>query len=167
LSIVALAAVASATAAEETPEARLQRFLRSVVKLDEAQLAAVGRGEVVTRLLPMADSSEIAAFGAVKTAGDPDILVRIARDVAKLRKVEQGPGVGVFGTPPSLPDLAGLKWPADDVAALRKCKPGSCDVKLGTKSLERLSGIDWSAADADKRAVAILDQGIVDYMAAY
>src|SRR5262249_31014377 len=120
-----------------------------------------------TKQLPMADSSEIAAFGAVKTAGDPDLLVRIARDVAKLRKIAQVPEMGVFGKPPALSDLAGLTWPPDDVAALRKCKPGSCEVKLGTKSLERLSRVDWSAADADKQAVATIDQGIVDYMAAY
>jgi hypothetical protein len=167
LTLAALAALASAAAAEETADARMHRFLRDAVKLDQAQLAAVEKGDVVTKLLPMADASEIAAFGTVKTAGDPDLLVRLAKDVPKLRKVAQVPEMGMFGTPPTLADLTGLTWPPDDLAALQKCKPGSCDVKLGTKALELLSKVDWSAADSDRRAVAILDQGIVDYVAAY
>jgi hypothetical protein len=167
IAAVAVVALVLGAAAEETIEARLQRFLRTSVKLDEAQLAAVEKGEVVTKLLPMADASEIAAFGAVKTAGDPDLLLRLAKDVPKLRKVPQVVEMGMFGAPPTLADLAGLTWPPDDVAALHKCKPGSCDVKLGTKGLEILSQVDWSAADAQGRAVAILNQGIVDYAAAY
>jgi hypothetical protein len=167
VTVVALAAFSSAAPAEETPDARMHRFLRDAVKLDEAQLAAVEKGEVVTKPLPMADASEIAAFGTVKTAGDPDLLVRLAKDVPTLRKVAQVPETGMFGTPPTLADLTGLTWPPDDLAALRKCKPGSCDVKLSTKGLELVSKVDWSAADADKRAVTILNQGIVDYVAAY
>jgi hypothetical protein len=167
LAIVAFVALAPVASGAETPDARLQRFLKTAVELDEGQLAAVEKREVVTKLLPKADASEIAAFGTVKTAGDPALLVRLAKDVAKLRKVQQVVEMGMFGTPPTLADLAGLTWPADDVTALRTCKPGSCDVKLGTKGLELLSRVDWSAADADKRAVAILNQGIVDYVAAY
>jgi hypothetical protein len=163
----AAAWLASGTLSAETQHARLQRFLRTSVKLDESQLAAVDKGEVVTRILPTNDASEIAAFGGVKTPGDPDLLVRLARDVARLRKVDQVREMGLFGAPPTLADLGTLTWPADDVAALRKCKPGACDVKLGTKALALLSGVDWLAPDADKRAVAILNEGIVDYVAAY
>jgi hypothetical protein len=75
--------------------------------------------------------------------------------------------MGVFSTPPRLEDLTGLNHPPDDIAALRRCKPGSCDVKLGTKGLERLSRVDWSAPGAEKQAIAIFNQGIVDYVAAY
>jgi len=54
------------TAAQEPPP---RPFLRKVIQLDDAQLAAVERGEVVTKLLPTTDKPEIAAFGVVKTAG--------------------------------------------------------------------------------------------------
>ena len=53
------------------------------------------------------------------------------------------------------------------LAALKKCKPGSCDVKLGTKGLEMVSKIDWKAPDAEKQAVALFNQGIVGYVTAY
>ena len=40
-------------------------------------------------------------------------------------------------------------------------------MKLGTKGLEMVSKIDWKAADAEKQAVVIFNQGIVDYVTAY
>lgn len=142
-------------------------FLRKVIQLDDAQLAAVEKGEVVTKLLPTTDKPEIAAFGVVKTAGTVDQLLALARDVQKFRQVPQIPEMGRFSTPAKIEDLKGLDHPPDDIAALKKCKPGSCDVKLGTKGLEAVSRIDWSAADAEKQAVAIFNQAVVDYVVAY
>src|SRR5512139_2468974 len=65
-----LAILAPAVALAQEPPPR--PFLRKVIQLDDAQLAAVEKGEVVTKLLPTADKPEIAAFGVVKTAGTPD-----------------------------------------------------------------------------------------------
>ena len=69
-------------------------FLRKVIQLDDAQLAAVEKGEVVTKLLPTTDKPEIAAFGIVKTAGTVDQLLALARDVQKFRQVPQIPEMG-------------------------------------------------------------------------
>jgi hypothetical protein len=151
-------------AAQEPPP---RPFLRKVIQLDEAQLAAVEKGEVVTKLLPTTDKPEIAAFGVVKTAGTVDQLLTLARDVQRFRQVPQIPEMGRFSSPAKVEDLKGLTHPSDDIAALKKCKPGSCDVKLGAKGLEMVSKIDWSAPDAEKRAVAIFNQAIVDYVVAY
>jgi hypothetical protein len=152
------------TAAQEPPP---RSFLRKVIQLDDAQLAGVEKGEVVTKLLPTTDKPEIAAFGVVKTAGTVDQLLALARDVQKFRQVPQIPEMGRFSTPAKIEDLKGLVHPPDDIAALKKCKPGSCDVKLGTKGLLAVSKIDWAAPDAEKRAVAIFNQAVVDYVVAY
>jgi hypothetical protein len=159
-----LAAQASLTWAQE-PSPR--PFLRKVIQLDDAQLAAVEKGEVVTKLLPTAEKAEIAAFGVVKTAGTPDAVLRLARDVKGFRQVPQIPEMGTFSTPPKVEDMRGLTHPPDDVAAMRKCKPGSCDVKLGTKGLEVASTIDWKAAGAEAKASALFNQALVDYVTAY
>jgi hypothetical protein len=163
ISFLAVLAPAVAPAQEAPP----RPFLRKVIQLDDAQLAAVEKGEVVTKLLPTTDKPEIAAFGVVKTAGTVDQLLALARDVKKFRQVPQIPEMGYFSSPAKIEDMKGLNHPPDDIAALRKCKPGSCDVKLGTKGLEMVSKINWSAADAEKQAVAIFNQGIVDYVTAY
>ena len=160
-----LVVLAPAVAPAQEPPPR--PFLRKVVQLDDAQLAAVEKGEVVTKILPTTDKPEIAAFGVVKTAGTVDQLLTLAVDVQKFRQVPQIPEMGYFSSPATLENLKGLDHPPDDINALKKCKPGSCDVKLGTKGLEAASKIDWKAPDADKRAVAILNQAIVDYVNAY
>jgi hypothetical protein len=164
LALVAASTAAATVWAQEPPP---RPFLRKVIQLDDAQLAAIEKGEVVTKLLPTTDKPEIAAFGIVKTAGTPDLLLRLAKDVQAFRKVPQIPEMGYFSKPAKLDDLKGLTHPPDDIAALKKCKPGSCDVKLGTKGLEAVSKIDWSAPDAEKRAVTIFNQAIVDYVNAY
>jgi hypothetical protein len=165
VSVFLLSALAPSVAmAQEAPP---RPFLRKVIQLNDAQLAAIEKGEVVTKILPTTDKPEIAAFGIVKTAGTVDQLVALARDVKKFRQVPQIPELGYFSSPAKLEDLKGLTHPPDDIAALKRCKPGSCDVKLGTKGLELISKIDWKAADAEKQAVAIFNQGIVDYVTAY
>ena len=155
--------VAVPAVAEDAP----RPFLRSVIKLDDSQLAALEKGEVVTKLLPTAEKPEVAAFGAVKTAGTPEMLLQLARDVQKFRKVPQIPEMGLFSTPPKLEDLRGLTHPPEDLAAFKRCKPGSCDVKIGTKGLAMISTINWSASDAEKQAAGIFNQGIVEFVAAY
>jgi hypothetical protein len=160
---VAVLAPAAAPAQEAPP----RPFLRKVIQLDDAQLAALEKGEVVTKLLPTTDKPEIAVFGVVKTAGNVDLLLKLARDVPKFRQVPQIPEMGYFSSPARIEDMKGLNHPPDDIAALKKCKPGSCDVKLGTKGLEAVSKINWSASDAEKQAVAILNQAFIDYVTAY
>ena len=164
LLLSAALAAAIGRPAEEPP---LRSFLRNVIKLDDAQLAAVDKGEVVTKLLPTPEKEEIAAFGIVKTSGTPELLLQRAREVQRFRQVPQIPEMGIFSKPPKVADLQGLHHPPDDVAALKKCKPGKCDVKLGDKGLELASTIDWSSADAEAKATSLFDQALVDYMAAY
>jgi hypothetical protein len=163
LGLVAVLRAAAAPAEEPPPGP----FLRKVIQLDDSQLAAVEKGETVTKLLPTTEKSEIAAFGIVKAAGTVDQLLVLARDVQKFRQVPQIPQMGRFSNPARIEDLRGLTHPPDDIAALKRCKPGSCDVKLGTKGLEAVSKIDWSAPDAEKRAVEIFNRAIVEYVVAY
>ena len=163
LSLTIVLVTALPGAGEDPP----RPFLRTVIKLDDANLAALDRGEVVTKLLPTNEKAEIAAFGAVKTAGTPETFLRLAKDVQKFRKVPQIPEIGLFSTPPKLDDLRGLHHPPEDIAALKACKPGSCDVKIGTTGLGMISKVNWSAPDAANQATSIFNQGIVDFATAY
>ena len=145
-----LVVLAPAVAPAQEPPPR--PFLRKVIQLDDAQLAAVEKGEVVTKLLPTTDKPEIAAFGVVKATGTVDQLLTLARDVQKFRQVPQIPEMGYFSSPATLEDLKGLDHPPDDIDALKKCKPGSCDVKLGTKGLEAVSRRSTGKRPTPRRA---------------
>jgi hypothetical protein len=165
--LAALLSLAGGVAVAQAPKRSAQAFLRNVIGLDPAALAAVDRGEIVTRVLPTTDRSEVAAFGVVRTAGSSDLVLRLARDVRTFRKAPQVQSIGLFSAPAKVSDLDGLVHPPDDIAALRKCKPGTCDVKLGTRGLELFAGIDWSSPDAHRRAAALFNEGIVEYVGAY
>jgi hypothetical protein len=97
---VACLAPAVAPAQEAPP----RPFLRKVIQLNDAQLAAVEKGEVVTKLLPTTDKPEIAAFGVVKTGGTPDQLVALAGNLRQFKKVPQIPEIGHFSTPAKIED---------------------------------------------------------------
>ena len=160
---VSVFCVAAASLSAQPAEPPPRPFLRKVIQLDDQKLAAIDKGEVVTKQLPTTDKPEIAAFGVVKTAGTPDLLLRLAKDVRRFRQVPQIPEMGLFSNPPTLDDLKGLHHPPDDINALKRCKPGSCDVKLGTAALELMAKVDWKAPDAEARATTIFkpdDRGL-------
>jgi hypothetical protein len=142
-------------------------FLRKVIQLDDRQLAAVDRGDVVAKLLPTKDKPEIAVFGIVKTAGTPEDLLRLARDIKKFRQVPQIPEMGLFSSPPRVEDLQELDYPPADLDALRRCRPGSCDVKLGTDALAQVAKMNWAAKDAEAQAIALMNRMMVDFVKTY
>jgi hypothetical protein len=165
LGLLTLTAAARAQAPEAEPAPR--PFLRKVIQLTDDQLAKVDKGEVVTKQLPSPDKPEIAAFGIVKVAGTVDTLRERLRDFQSFRKVPQIPEIGRFSDPPQVEDLQGLSWPEADIDALKRCKPGQCDVKLGTGSLERLKEVDWKAPDARAKVQALAREQMVAYARAY
>jgi len=142
-------------------------FLRKVIQLTDDQLARIEKGEVVTKQLPSPEKAEIAAFGAIKLKGTVAALRERMRDFQSFRKVPQIPEIGRFSSPPRVEDLQGLTLPEDDIDALRRCKPGKCDVKIGTSGLFAFAALDWKAPDARARAAALVKEQMAAYARAY
>lgn len=142
-------------------------FLRKVIQLTDAQLADVEAGKVVTKQLPSSDKPEIAAFGIVRINGSVDTLLDRLKEVHTFRKVPQIVQIGRFSDPPKAEDLSGLDWPPADIDALKRCKPGACDVKMGTPAFERLKAIDWGAKDANQAVTRLMREQMVSYVQRY
>ena len=75
----------------------------------------------------------------------------VARYIAAVKDIEQFEKGGNFlvtkriSSPPRLEDFALLTFPPDDIADLKTCKVGSCELKLGEAGLKRIkSEVDWS-----------------------
>ena len=149
-------------------EAPPRPFLRNAVKFTDAQLAAVERGEAVIKQLESPDKAEVAAFGVVKVKGTQDDFLQKIRQIHIFRKVPEVLQIGRFRAVPSVADLQGLTWEQADLDALRRCKPGQCDVKIGTAGLERLQKeINWTAKDAGPKAEALIKDQIIAHVKAY
>lgn len=152
--------------AQTAPRAR--EFMQDVIGFTPADIQDVAAGKVVTRLLDTGEKGEVAAFGATWVDADPAVLFERASDIQKFRKIPEILQIGVFSTPPVVSDLAGLTLPDQDIDSLRECKPGSCDVKLGTAFVERLAReVDWKAPDADDKAVALAKETLAEAVKEY
>ncbi len=163
----ALLVTLAAAGVQAQPPAQLQKFLRDVIKFTDADLAAVEKGEVVARLLPTTDSGEIAAFGIVRVTSGLDRLEQLAKDPKRFRAMEGVEQIGVFSDPPAAGDVGALMIPKDDIDALQKCRPGSCDVKLTDAALERVAAVDWSATDATEQATRVCRDMMVALASSY
>jgi hypothetical protein len=61
-----------------------------------------------------------------------------------------------------------LRLPEVDIADLKKCRPGDCDVKLDEKAIARIQKeVDWSKPTAEDDANAIMRQVLLRYLTAY
>jgi hypothetical protein len=96
--------------------------------------------------------------------------VRVADVLQDVERLESGEGfirTRRLSTPPRLEDFRELELPAQDVAALRNCRPGDCDVKLGKGAFDLLARFDWTAPAAAARINDLARQMSLGYIEAY
>ena len=162
-------AVASAVVAGQSgrPGARLEQVLRSRFGMTADQVAAVHQGRSVAVALPTRVDREIQVGGAVHVNADAARVADVLQDVERLESGEGFIRTRRISTPPRLEDFRDLELPAQDVAALRKCRPGSCDVKLGSGAFDQLARFDWTAPAAAARVNELARQMSLDYIEAY
>lgn len=141
-------------------------YLESVARFPPDRIAALEAGQPIVKTTA-ADEGEICVVGAVRIRTTKE-HVRLYFD--EYIAYEDGVvvlQVGRFGTPPALQDVARLQLEADDVDALRDCKPGDCEVKIGAGIAQLRAAIDWRAPGYREQVNAFVRQRLVDYVAAY
>ena len=147
---------------------RIDSYVTGQVKLTPKQRAQLAAGEPVTRLLDTGLDHEVAVFGAVW------IQAPVAKYVAAVKDIEQFEKGGSFlatkriSDPPRLEDFAAMRLPPEDLADLRTCKVGDCEIKLGAAALERLrQEVDWSQPAAGAQAEALVRRLAFEYVSGY
>lgn len=132
-----------------------------------AEITQARGGKAVAKLLTSQDSSDIGVLGVVRIDGTPARLSGWLRDVANFRKAAELGLARQIGTPPKIGDFADLALDSDELAALRDCAPGNCDLRLGDAAIKQFQAIDWKAADAGRRANLIARQLLLGHADAY
>jgi hypothetical protein len=148
--------------AREEIESALQRM-----SFTAADISTLQSGAVVARA-DTASDGEIATLAAVK------ILVPHAQVVSYYGQMiayvdgEVTLGFGRFSTPAAPADVAQLAFDRDEVDALKKCRPGHCDIRLGGAAFTTLqSTTNWTAADYATEVNAFARTAAVSYVNAY
>ena len=164
LLFLAAGAAALAQSGAREPHA----FLRKHLGFTAADLSAMERGEVVTRLPAVGDPREVATFGVIRVQASKEALAARFRDIVAFKKSPNVLAIGRFSQPPRVEDLRGLTMDEEDFDALRVCSVGDCGVKLPAKTINRLRReVNWTAPDARAQVDRLLRQTLVEYAGEY
>ena len=123
-------------------------FFRPAVTISPADRERLDKGAALVRVLPARDG-EVAIFAAVRGEVNAERLIAWVRDIAQLKKSSIVLAIGRFSNPPRIEDLDSLTLDDEDLQDIRQCRPGDCDLKLGSSEMIRLqqaiSGVqgDW------------------------
>lgn len=154
-------------AAQQRPRA-LDAFLTQTVGLDQSQLIALSRGEVVAKVLPTADDRDVSVLGVVHVSAPRAAFAQRQRDFPNALRAPTRSSAAVFSSPGNPADVAAIDLSSKDVDELRNCRPNDCNIKLPATDMARLHAtIDWTAPDARARVTAYARQRLLEYVAGY
>ncbi|MBI4750830.1 MAG: hypothetical protein HY774_20320 [Acidobacteria bacterium] len=157
-----------ATTGAQTSVREPETFLEKYIHLSKAELAKMKRGEVVSKLVAPTNKRELAVFGVVRLDVPKDYFVKKVRDIVEYKKNESILQIGKFSDPPRLDDLAGLTVDASDIADLKKCRVGDCDLRFPAAEIERFQReIDWSRRDVGNQVTKLTREILLKYVTAY
>jgi hypothetical protein len=162
---VFLASTAGLVSAAPVPK-DVASYLEGAAKFPPDRVAALEGGQVIVKTTTD-DENEVSVAGAARIRATKE---QIERYFDQYMRYEDGSvvlQVGRFSNPPVLEDVSRLRLEDADIDALRECKPGNCDVKIGASFAQLRAGIDWGAPDYRERVNALVRQRIVDYVKAY
>ena len=127
--------------------------LAPVVRLDEDERRRLGTGATVVRVLDPAEPSQLVVFAASRIDVTPQKFAERIRNSARLWQGPKVPRTGTFSTPASTGDVAEMTLQAVDLNALRRCRPGDCEVKLSDAEIARIDAAINRGAHQWKPAV--------------
>lgn len=144
-------------------------FLAPSVVVSADDRARLDRDQVHTRTLS-GDDGQLAIFVATRLNAQPDALVAWTRAIAELKRSKFVLAVGRFSDPPSPSDLEQLTLDDRDLDAIRRCRPGSCGLKLTAGEIESLTAViaragpGWKDA-AQREFRRLLARRVIQYRA--
>ena len=158
--------VASATAMGQSAEPF--KFFQEFVGLTGNQLAEIRNGKPIAKILESQTPDEVFVFGVVYVRAAPEAYLKMASDVAALRKLPNYLAIQKFSAPPQLSDLDGFTFEPEDIKQLKNCRPGQCEVQLPSEAMETFQrSINWSAPDVATQVNALARKMALEALARY
>jgi hypothetical protein len=168
LAILSAIGATSASGQEQQAPAALAQFLTQSIGLDAAELALVGRGDAVVKVLETTNKRDVAIFGLITVNASRDSYVRRLRDFRQSLRSPTRTRFGIFSEPVTPADVQAVTLDRDDAQDLKKCEAGKCDFKLPATEMQRIRNrIDWSNGDQQSQVTAYARQRLLEYAADY
>jgi hypothetical protein len=97
-----------------------------------------------------------------------DRYLAAVKDIERFETGDAFRATKKVSTPPRIEDFAQLKLPDDDIADLRSCKVGQCEIKLAESAIERMRrDIQWTRPDAGEQVNRLARQIALDFVTGY
>jgi hypothetical protein len=153
---------------EASLPARLDSYIKAEVKLTSDAYTQLIAGQPVTKYLETDPEKEVTIFGAVWVNAP---IARYLNAVKDIESFEKGGNFLVtkrISNPPRLQDFGQLSLPPADIADLKSCKVGDCEVKLGETALKRIQEeTDWSQPEVTADVERSMRRLAYEYVTAY
>jgi hypothetical protein len=139
-------------------------LLRPEIRLNGDELRELRDGRTVVRSLSVSADHHVGLVLLARIETTPDRFVEKIRRSADLWKDQGVPVTGRFSEPARPADVETMRLPRGDLEALRRCKPGDCDVKLSDAEIARLQaaiargGAAWREAAQNEFRQVVLDR---------
>jgi hypothetical protein len=168
LAILSAIGATGASGQTQQPPAALAQFLSQSIGLDAAELALVGRGDAVVKVLETPNKRDVAIFGVITVNASRETYVHRLRDFRQSLRSPTRARFGIFSEPVSPADVQAVTLDRDDAQDLKKCEAGKCDFKLPATEMQRIRNrIDWSNGDQQAQVTAYARQRLLEYAADY
>ena len=145
----------------------IEQFLVQVAKFSQAETAALENGTVIAKAEPGGNDTETVTVAAVKIRATTEQVARYYGQMITYVDGEITKAFGRFSNPPAATDVTNLSLDSDDVAHLKACKRGNCDLRVGTGLDTLRSSVNWNAPDSVGQVNALVRQAVVGYLGAY
>ena len=106
----------------------LDDYVTKAVKLPAPERAQLLAGNPVTEMMESNPSNEVAVFGAVWVDAPIARYVATVKDIEQFERGENFRVTKKISSPPRIDDFSALTLPPDDLADLRTCRVGSCEL---------------------------------------
>ena len=166
--VAAVICAASPLLAQAPPDSRaeVQAYLMKHA-FTAAEIASLESGEAIARAT-LGTANEIATVAAVKVGAPRARVLDYYGQMISYVDGEVTLAFARFSTPAAPADVKDLAFDGGEVADLRACRPGKCDIRIGGAGIESLqTSVDWTAADAAERVNDFARKAAVAYVTAY
>jgi hypothetical protein len=148
--------------------ARLDAYLTTVLKLTAAERKLLLSGAPIAKNLEADPTKEVAISGAIWISVPPSTYVARLQDIENFEKGGGFRSTKKLSEPARVEDFAALTLPPADVADLRWCQVGDCELKLSAEAVARLKKeIDWTRPDVKAQLERLMRSIATDYVNAY
>src|SRR4029453_16821380 len=163
-----LAFTAPAAPAQTVLPARLDAYLTKVLKLTAAERKLLLSGAPIAKNLEADPTKEVAISGAIWISVPASMYVARLQDIENFEKGGGFRSTKKLSEPARVEDFAALTLSPDEVADLRWCEVGDCELKLTAEAVARLKKeINWTRPDVKAQLERLMRSMVTDYVNAY